>query len=161
MPVSFLQADREAANIDTRNLADLRVFFLDDPSALDLPPHEVGGKVHGLARLVANGLPVPDGFVIPPAFFAPSGWSGSAEISPQVRRTIEDAYVELGRRAGQADPLVAVRSSGSLEDGTAASFAGQYATFLNVRGESPTFSASSRSAFGPCRTRASVPTVIA
>ena len=59
-----MQAAREASNIDARNLADLRVFFLDDPSALDLPPHEVGGKVHGLARLVANGLPVPDGFVI-------------------------------------------------------------------------------------------------
>ncbi|NBQ61539.1 MAG: hypothetical protein EBU40_04565 [Proteobacteria bacterium] len=129
-----MQADREAANIDTRNPADLRVFFLDDPSALDLPPREVGGKVHGLAKLVANALPVPDGFVIPPAIIVPSGWSGSAEISPQVRRTIEDAYVELGRRAGQADPLVAVRSSGSLEDGTAASFAGQYSTFLNVRG---------------------------
>ena len=122
------------AIIEARNPTTARVLFLEDRSVLTLATREVGGKVHGLARLVANGLPVPAGFFIPPGLFEPDGRGGTRELSPQVRRSIEDAYVELGRRAGKRDPLVAVRSSGSLEDGTVASFAGQYSTFLNVRG---------------------------
>ncbi|MCW5717896.1 MAG: phosphoenolpyruvate synthase [Bauldia sp.] len=46
------------------------------------------------------------------------------------------AYRELGRRAGTANPAVAVRSSATAEDLPDASFAGQQETFLNVRGES-------------------------
>jgi len=46
------------------------------------------------------------------------------------------AYRDLGRRAGTADPAVAVRSSATAEDLPDASFAGQQETFLNVRGES-------------------------
>ena len=90
--------------------------------------------MHWLARLVANGLPVPPGFVVLPGMFASGGEGRHSRLSPQARHSIETAYGELGRRAGQRDVVVAVRSSGSLEDGTVASFAGQYSTFLNVRG---------------------------
>ena len=48
---------------------------------------------------------------------------------------IRAAYRELARRAGVADPAVAVRSSATAEDLPTASFAGQQETFLNVRGE--------------------------
>jgi pyruvate,water dikinase len=48
---------------------------------------------------------------------------------------IRAAYRELARRAGRADPAVAVRSSATAEDLPTASFAGQQETFLNVRGE--------------------------
>ena len=53
------------------------------------------------------------------------------EIEAQIRT----AYRELGRRAGQDAPAVAVRSSATAEDLPDASFAGQQETFLNVRGE--------------------------
>lgn len=46
-----------------------------------------------------------------------------------------EAYAELGRRLGIANPAVAVRSSATAEDLPGASFAGQQETFLNVRGE--------------------------
>ncbi|MCX5985166.1 MAG: PEP-utilizing enzyme [Chloroflexi bacterium] len=134
IPGSFSQAGRECTIIDARNLTDPHVLFLDDPSVLALPTREVGGKIHGLAKLVANGLPVPAGFVIPQGLFASDGKGRTTELSAQGRQSIESAYLELGRRSGQPDALVAVRSSGSLEDGTVASFAGQYSTFLNVRG---------------------------
>jgi len=48
---------------------------------------------------------------------------------------IREAYRELGRRRGMADPAVAVRSSATAEDLPNASFAGQQETFLNVQGE--------------------------
>lgn len=51
------------------------------------------------------------------------------------RAQIVEAYRELGRRVGKADPAVAVRSSATAEDLPDASFAGQQETFLNIRGE--------------------------
>lgn len=47
---------------------------------------------------------------------------------------VREAYAELGRRAGEAEPAVAVRSSGESEDLAGASFAGQYETFLWIKG---------------------------
>jgi pyruvate,water dikinase len=71
-----------------------------------------------------------------------------AEAGPSIRRDIEHgewpadiaerivaAYRDLGRRAGEADPDVAVRSSATAEDLPDASFAGQQETYLNIRGE--------------------------
>jgi phosphohistidine swiveling domain-containing protein len=72
-----------------------------------------GGKAAGLARLIAAGLPVPDGFSVAPEATA-------AEI--------QAALGELG------DGPVAVRSSAAGEDGAYTSFAGQHLTELGVEG---------------------------
>jgi pyruvate, water dikinase len=48
----------------------------------------------------------------------------------EVRR----AYAEMGRRIGDAEPSVAVRSSATAEDLPEASFAGQLESYLNIRG---------------------------
>ncbi len=81
----------------------------------DLPPGVGGGKASGLAELVRAGLAVPPGFVI----------VNPGSVSDDELR---DAYRNLGEGS------VAVRSSGDLEDGESASFAGQYETVLNVTG---------------------------
>lgn len=58
-----------------------------------------------------------------------------AEFPPATAEAIRQAYRELGRRRGTAQPAVAVRSSATAEDLPTASFAGQQETFLNVVGE--------------------------
>jgi pyruvate,water dikinase len=77
---------------------------------------EAGGKALGLARLMALGLRVPDGFVIIGARVGalPDGLDAACE--------------------GLGDAKVAVRSSAIAEDREDASFAGQYETFLDRRG---------------------------
>ena len=119
-------------------------------------PSQLGGKAGPLARLAASGLAVPPGFVILPMAFpgaAPAGVSVGAvrageggendesgrehallEIPTAVQEEIREAYAELGRRMGEPAPLVAVRSSATTEDLDVASFAGQYETYLGVRG---------------------------
>ncbi|HAC81617.1 MAG TPA: pyruvate, water dikinase [Deltaproteobacteria bacterium] len=77
---------------------------------------EVGGKAAGLADLHQMGLSVPGAFVILDAREA------------EFPEDLEEHYAALGSGA------VAVRSSAIGEDGQDASFAGQYATELNVRG---------------------------
>ncbi|MEM7529790.1 MAG: phosphoenolpyruvate synthase [Pseudomonadota bacterium] len=60
------------------------------------------------------------------------------------RAALLEAYRELGRRIGETDPAVAVRSSATAEDLPEASFAGQQETFLNVRGEAALVAACTR-----------------
>jgi len=74
----------------------------------------VGGKARGLAALLAAGFPVPEGFVLSP------------EARPE---EIIAAYRGLGT------PRVAVRSSAAEEDSSRLSYAGQFATFLNISDE--------------------------
>src|SRR5210317_2521873 len=74
----------------------------------------VGGKAYGLARLLEMQLAVPPAFVI-----------RDARVG-QPPGDLETHYRALG--AGK----VAVRSSALGEDGSDASFAGQYDTVLNV-----------------------------
>lgn len=116
----------------------------------------VGSKGLRLAQMAQAGLPVLPGFCITTAayraYLADIGLStadndGSGAGTPampdvslwrtaaahgslpaEVADAIRDAYVQLG------SPLVAVRSSATLEDNPDASFAGQYDTFLNVSG---------------------------
>lgn len=59
------------------------------------------------------------------------------KMPPDVSNAIQEAYRELSRRSthGKKDVWVAVRSSATAEDLPNASFAGQQATFLFVRGE--------------------------
>lgn len=58
-----------------------------------------------------------------------------AEKMPQdLQDAIGAAYVELGKRVGEENPYVAVRSSATAEDLPDASFAGQQDTYLNAQG---------------------------
>jgi phosphohistidine swiveling domain-containing protein len=119
-----------------------------------------GGKAAALSKMLAAGLPIPEGFVVTTKAFSESGFSISPRLSNQleklrvndrdeievisakVRESIlknglnEDlsgainlAYEELGDQLN-----VSVRSSAVAEDLPTASFAGQYATHLNVSG---------------------------
>lgn len=79
----------------------------------------VGGKAAGLGAMVRAGERVPDGFCLTTTAHR---WASVPE------RELTDAYDRLG-----GGP-VAVRSSATAEDLPDASFAGQQATVLNVRG---------------------------
>ncbi|MCQ2374162.1 MAG: phosphoenolpyruvate synthase, partial [Phascolarctobacterium sp.] len=56
------------------------------------------------------------------------------EMPADLQEAIIAAYAELGKRVGQENPFVAVRSSATAEDLPDASFAGQQDTYLNVQG---------------------------
>ncbi len=56
-----------------------------------------------------------------------------SDVPPDLEKAIKDAYAELCEKIGSAT-TVSVRSSAILEDGMF-TFAGQYATFLNVPGD--------------------------
>jgi pyruvate,water dikinase len=68
----------------------------------------------------------------------------AAEFPPAFAEAIRDAYGELAAAIGRAEPDVAVRSSATAEDLPEASFAGQQATFLNIRGADHLLDASRR-----------------
>ena len=122
-----------------------------------------GGKGANLGELTAAGLPVPPGFVVTSeAYLAAIESSGAREklqatilgldaddddaltsaselacslvrstaIPADVAQAVTEAYRLLGDRV-----RVAVRSSGTSEDGGDTSFAGMNATFTNVAGE--------------------------
>jgi pyruvate,water dikinase len=55
-----------------------------------------------------------------------------AEMPKDLAEEIKSAYIELGRKIGEPEPFVAIRSSATAEDLPDASFAGQQETFLNV-----------------------------
>lgn len=59
----------------------------------------------------------------------------AAQMPADLAAEIAAAYRELAKRAGEANPYVAVRSSATAEDLPDASFAGQQDTYLNVQGE--------------------------
>lgn len=105
------------------------ILWLEKPGCEN--PDVVGGKSASLARLAAD-FPVPPGFCISAAAHARS--AGATAIPAPLADAIATAYAELGKRCGGADPVVAVRSSAVGEDGATASFAGIFASFLNVRG---------------------------
>lgn len=87
-----------------------------------------GAKATALAVLLRQGLPVPDGFVVP--FAAHRVARGDARLP--VPHELRDALAR--RLARMGDPPVAVRSSAANEDTTDASAAGQYESVLAVRG---------------------------
>ncbi|HVT81958.1 MAG TPA: PEP/pyruvate-binding domain-containing protein [Phycisphaerae bacterium] len=90
---------------------------------------EVGGKGANLGKLVRAGFAVPDGFVITTAAFREAPMSAQQSGIAAIENEILAAYHALG------SPPVAVRSSATAEDMAAASMAGQYETFLDVRGD--------------------------
>ncbi|MGE5186298.1 MAG: PEP/pyruvate-binding domain-containing protein, partial [Acidobacteriota bacterium] len=101
---------------------------------------DCGGKAVGLARLIAAGLPVPDGFVIDDgAFRAIVGelageLDGAGHALEQAARRIAAAELpreltaEVAARAARLGPLVAVRSSATIEDGAAGAAAGVFSS---------------------------------
>lgn len=91
----------------------------------------VGGKVANLSRLAA-AYRVPQGFCVPTTALTMT--SRSFTLSSLLQQGITDAYQRLARESGEAEPCVAVRSSAVDEDGSAASFAGQHDTYLNITG---------------------------
>jgi pyruvate,water dikinase len=136
------------------------VLPLDDSRAT---LETVGGKGASLARLVADGLPVPDGFHVTTAAYR--RFVAENDLQPGILAAL--GPVDIGRPAtleaastairalflvaqtppdvagaialayaklAGRDPVVAVRSSATAEDLPEASFAGQQDTFLNVDG---------------------------
>ena len=87
----------------------------------------VGAKAANLARL-AGACRVPPGFVIPAR-------PAAGPLTDEVWHAVVEAYHALAAEVADPDVAVAVRSSAVDEDGDAASFAGQHATILGVRGE--------------------------
>jgi pyruvate,water dikinase len=137
------------------------LFQFADDAAIDAAV--VGGKGANLARLVAAGFPVPPGFVVGARSYArfltdtglraeierrldgldfadpmelerrTAGIRGAVlahDVPPRLATAVQTAY----ERLGGGDEFVAVRSSGTKEDGVAASYAGLHDTFLDVRG---------------------------
>ena len=102
----------------------------------------VGGKVANLSRLAAS-YRVPPGFCLTTAALKKAITAGFVleENAPRPQ-TLPDAidgalamaYQTLADLCSVVSPSVAVRSSAVDEDGTGASFAGQYETYLNIIG---------------------------
>lgn len=96
---------------------DPLVVDLSDPRACDAAL--AGAKAANLARAASAGLPVPPGVVLTTA-----GEGRTTAIEAVVAE-----WVARGR------PTVAVRSSSTVEDASASSMAGQFATVLGVADE--------------------------
>lgn len=118
----------------------MMILSLDDSDAQDVD--RTGAKAARLAALAAQGFRVPDGFVVTcQVFDTPAArhreWTtpddGAHEPLPH------DVEWDLRRLVRPGGPYhgarLAVRSSAAAEDLADASFAGQYDTFLDVRGE--------------------------
>ena len=90
------------------------------------PQHggSAGGKGRMLARLYQAGHPVPNGFIILTSAFDDKG------LRESVREELLSHYDHLV--SSSSIPEVAVRSSALQEDSSAASFAGEFETVLNV-----------------------------
>ena len=122
---------------------------------------QVGGKGASLARLIAAGLPVPDGFHVTTAAYEQfvavnhlgseiaAALSGTALAQPatleaaagRIRAVFESGQIPeaiaaeiAAAYAALGEPAVAVRSSATAEDLPELSFAGQQETYLNVQG---------------------------
>lgn len=132
----------------------------------------VGGKGANLGRMVAAGLPVPPGFVVPTdvyrEFVTAAGLDatvaetadgldyGDAEkleqataglrekfVAAAVPSAVEQAILAAYAELGE-DAYVAVRSSGTAEDTAEASFAGLHDTYLDIRGDAQVLDAVKR-----------------
>ncbi len=142
-------------------MQDIVWFSEVDKSDVDY----VGGKGANLGEMHKIGAPIPDGFIVTSqAYFKSIKESGSLDrirgilynldvenptlledkakacqeeikkisISSELEKDLYKYYKKL---SGSNQAHVAVRSSATAEDLPDASFAGQQATFLNVRGE--------------------------
>jgi rifampicin phosphotransferase len=140
-------------------LTNLHQFVRPLSDAFD--EHEAGGKAHNLARLIALGAPVPDGVVITNVAFRrflqlnrlraqleplcleldPSNPDRLRGVSHGIRELLMSTpfppELQKATQKIAADLLpgsaLAVRSSAIGEDGSKASFAGQFDSILNVQ----------------------------
>jgi pyruvate,water dikinase len=99
-----------------------------------------GGKAVGLAKLIAAGLPVPEGFAIDANAFRevagelPGEVSGVGHALEEAARRIASAELsadfvaDVERRAAELGPLLAVRSSATIEDSAAGAAAGVFSS---------------------------------
>jgi pyruvate,water dikinase len=135
------------------------VLSLDDCAGA--PRAAVGGKAAGLGSIAGCGLPVPPGFAVTTGAYREAvGEEALAEIdrvltgeAPLADRAataaklveqlwppasmadvIRGAYDTLCERCGSENVAVAVRSSAASEDTEGASFAGEYESYLWIRG---------------------------
>jgi pyruvate,water dikinase len=133
------------------------VVWLDDVRLADM--HQVGAKFARLGALRSLGARVPDAFVLTTSAFETflgrerrtlerilGATEDQARLGQAARSFVEHhplpdalharitgAFAELTERTGLGGKLsTAVRSSGISEDGTEASFAGQYDTYLGL-----------------------------
>ncbi|MGA8944290.1 MAG: PEP/pyruvate-binding domain-containing protein [Thermoactinomyces sp.] len=84
-----------------------------------------GGKGKMLAKMVQEGYPVPDGFIILPAAF---------QNEKLAEATIDEIRAGLSKLRKQKEHArFAVRSSALSEDSARASFAGEFETVLDVK----------------------------
>src|SRR3954470_17467835 len=88
-----------------------------------------GGKAVNLGILIRAGFTVPDGFCITTDAYRYWAGTKSEEIPADLVDEVTRAYRAMG------SPAVAVRSSATAEDMAEASMAGQYDTFLDIKGE--------------------------
>jgi phosphoenolpyruvate synthase/pyruvate phosphate dikinase len=103
----------------------MSLLWLGDPKSFDAAL--VGGKAANLSRLARMYHRVPDGFCLPVTLMD--------EAHPrELRDEIAQAIADLMACHSLPELVVAVRSSAVDEDGSAASFAGQHETFLNIAG---------------------------
>lgn len=117
------------------------VIWFEDPACDHVAV--AGGKGASLSSMVRQGLPVPNGFVVPADALeacvdaeALRGFARAQDHEAAVRLVEETAVVpsEVMAAYEQLGGKVAVRSSASAEDSEAASYAGQQETYLNVEG---------------------------
>jgi len=125
----------------------------------------VGGKGANLGEMINAGFPVPDGFnITSPAYFKVvqhnqlkpkiqaylnhldvNDSTQLQQVAGQIQKLVAkvnipddivtDIIKSYHQLSGVHDSLVAIRSSATAEDLPDASFAGQQATFLNIKGE--------------------------
>jgi len=88
---------------------------------------DCGGKASRLASLIGAGMPVPSGFVVRGK--AIEAWRSTGVWPASLRERIVRHHAKL------AASRVAVRSSGSNEDGADKSYAGVFESILDVRPE--------------------------
>lgn len=100
----------------------LAVRSLRDLSQADVA--QVGGKAASLGEISRAGCTVPPGFVVPRGYR--ERWSSGAS-SPELEADVCEACDSVGAE------WYAVRSSGIVEDGATASWAGQFDTYLGTR----------------------------
>src|SRR5438034_11206735 len=146
------------ASPDIYSRPDMNGYIVDLAHPSDATPDRVGPKTATLGRLRRSGLPVPDGVCLTAAAYraqlafaggeAPARRLAAAEgferrrlalevrlafqrspLAPDVAAALTAAWTRLTAKSGA---LVAARSSALLEDTPAASFAGQFDTFLGI-----------------------------